>query len=107
MSPVDKLSFEPDQIIEYLAKHPDFFNKNTDVLRNLMIPHQVNKNVYSLTGHRLTFLKNQNREITREREDLVNLLEYERKLTETVHKVIIKLRSSNSLDQLHKILSKW
>lgn len=107
MSLAENQSIESDQIIEYLENHPEFFNKNPTVLCKLVIPHQVNRNVSSLMEYQSIFLKDQNRNIYKERENLVKKLEYERKLANAAHKLILELQASSSPDQLYEISFKW
>ena len=57
MSLVKNKNNSVDEIIDYLIKHPDFFNNHPDVLSCLEVPHELDGKVSSLIEYQVRNLK--------------------------------------------------
>ena len=102
----------PENIIEYLRNHPDFFVEHTDILSELNIPHNTHGklastgNVASLIEHQVAQLRHENISLNENLEKSEEDVEHQRKLARTTHDLSLQLMKVDSLKALNDLLSK-
>ena len=99
----------PEDIIEYLRNHPDFFVEHTDILSELNIPHNTSgklaatDNVASLIEHQVALLRQENSSLNENLERSEKDVANQRKLAKTTHDLSLQLIKVDSLKALNEI----
>ncbi len=102
----------PEDIVEYLRNHPDFFVEHTDILSELNIPHDTpgqlaaTGNVASLIEHQVAQLRHENSSLNENLEKSEEDVAHQRDLAKTTHDLSLQLMKVNSLESLNDLLSK-
>ena len=102
----------PEDIIEYLRNHPDFFVEHTDILSELNIPHDTpgqlaaTGNVASLIEHQVAQLRHENSSLNENLEKSEEDVAHQRNLAKTTHDLSLQLMKVDSLKALNDLLSK-
>ena len=102
----------PEDIIEYLRSHPDFFVEHTDILSELNIPHDTpgqlaaTGNVASLIEHQVAQLRHENSSLNENLEKSEEYVAHQRNLAKTTHDLSLQLMQVDSLKALNDLLSK-
>ena len=102
----------PEDIVEYLRSHPDFFVEHTDILSELNIPHDTpgqlasTGNVASLIEHQVAQLRHENSSLNETLEKSEEDVVHQRNLAKTTHDLSLQLMKVDSLKSLNDLLSK-
>ena len=102
----------PEDIIEYLRNHPDFFVEHTDILSELNIPHDTpgqlasTDNVASLIEHQVALLRQENSSLNDNLEKSEEDVADQRQLAKDTHDLSLQLMRIDSLQALNDLLSK-
>ena len=102
----------PEDIIEYLRNHPDFFVEHTDILSELNIPHDTpgqlasTDNVASLIEHQVALLRQENSSLNENLDKSEEDVADQRKLAKETHDLSLQLMQVDSLQALNDLLSK-
>jgi uncharacterized protein YigA (DUF484 family) len=102
----------PEDIIEYLRSHPDFFVEHTDILSELNIPHDTpgqlasTGNVASLIEHQVAQLRHENSSLNENLEKSEEDVAQQRKLAKATHDLSLQLMKVDSFEALNDLLSK-
>ncbi|MBK1724283.1 DUF484 family protein [Thiocystis violacea] len=98
---------DPDlekRVADYLSNHPDFFERNSDLLVALRVPHLTGVGAVSLIEHQVRVLRKQ---LDSERNRLTHLIsrarEYEA-LSERLHNLTLHLMSVSDPEHLRHLL---
>jgi len=101
----------PEDIVEYLRNHPDFFVEHTDILSELNIPHDTpgqlasTGNVASLIEHQVAQLRHENSSLNENLGKSEEDVAHQRKLAKTTHDLSLQLMKVDSLKALNDLLS--
>ena len=102
----------PEDIIEYLRDHPDFFVEHTDILSELNIPHNTpgklasTGNVASLIEFQVAQLRHQNSSLNENLEKSEEDGSRQRKLANAIHDLSLQLMKIDDLKLLNDLLTK-
>jgi hypothetical protein len=102
----------PEDIVEYLRNHPDFFVEHTDILSELNIPHDTpgqlaaTGNVASLIEHQVAQLRHENSSLNENLEKSEEDVAHQRDLAKITHDLSLQLMQVDSLKSLNDLLSK-
>ncbi len=89
------------RVINYLQKYPETLMSYPDIFTGMTIPHQT-RGATSLVERQLTMLREKNRSIKQNMDELVNIARENEELNQRFHRLSLELMSS---DQLHDVLS--
>lgn len=92
------------QVANYLLKHKDFFEKNTDVLAKLSIPHPRGAGTLSLLERQITLLREQLKLAENNFKEFIEINNFNYKEQLKVQKFVIKLISINTEELVIKLL---
>ena len=106
MSLVRKSGTSDEFIGEYLARHPDFFVKNPDLLAQLFIPHATPDNVSSLIEYQVDALRKELARTGSEINGLQDHLENIRQYTTEIHRLSLQLIDTHTITDLYRHTSK-
>jgi uncharacterized protein YigA (DUF484 family) len=84
-------------VCEYLAAHPDFFERNAKVLGKLRIPHETGGTV-SLVERQVSMLRQKEVKLERQLRELIQVARENDVLAEKIHKLGIHLLSADGLN---------
>src|SRR5690554_3440177 len=109
-SETDSLSTNPgttlsaEAVERYLRQHPDFFRSRDELVKSLNIPHDSGKAI-SLLEHQVNLFREDNREQSRQIDNLVSNAGTNDTLFEKTRMVVLALLKADSLNSLNQILS--
>lgn len=84
-------------VAEYLQAHPEFFERNADLLARMRVPHPAGGAV-SLVERQMSILRQQNRQLERKLVDLVEVARANDQLMERMHRLAMALFDADDLE---------
>jgi hypothetical protein len=106
MSLVKNLSGTPEEIVEYLRNHPDFFALHPELIPDLIVPHITEGNVTSLIEYQVTRLRQQLADLQHNVNDIESGSTTDRKFASSIHALSLTLFACTSPHQLYQRLHK-
>ncbi len=91
---------KPEEVVQYLVDHPDFFNDFTDVLVDLQIPHPQQENVISLHERQAIALRDKNQVLQDKLLELISFGEENDAIGEKMHRLTIALLTAYDFEDL-------
>lgn len=91
------------QFLQYLKSHPDFFQRHGGILEELRIPHSTGVAI-SLIERQVDVLRNHNRQLRRQTQDLINIARHNDTLNKQIHAVTLKLMACDNIESLINVL---
>ena len=88
-----------EDIERYLLTHLDFFERNTDLLESLSIPHDTG-GVVSLIERQVDVLRNKNEQLERKLIDLVQVARDNEGLSTRLHRLALGLMEAEGIDDV-------
>lgn len=88
----------PEIVADYLARHPDFFQHHTELLKSLYIPHPSGEAV-SLVARQLELLREENRKLVKKYTDLVDVGRNNDAVLRKMHTLVLSLMEAQTLEQ--------
>lgn len=80
-----------ESVADYLANHPDFFERHSGLLERLRLPHRSGAATVSLVERQVSVLQDKNRALDRRLHELVDVARSNSTLSEKVHALAIRL----------------
>ncbi|MGD8379347.1 MAG: DUF484 family protein [Gammaproteobacteria bacterium] len=93
-NPVDEAA-----VADYLARHPDFFEKHPDLAGRLRIPHESGPAI-SLIEKQVAILRQQNRQLERKLVDLIEVARANDALVDRIHHLAVALVEATDLTEV-------
>ncbi|OGT19253.1 MAG: hypothetical protein A2V90_08910 [Gammaproteobacteria bacterium RBG_16_57_12] len=87
------------QVAEYLRVHPQFFDRHTELLAELRIPHPTRASI-SLIERQVVILRDQNRQLRGQLKELMAIARDNDQLHNRLHRFMLALLETDSLDVL-------
>jgi uncharacterized protein YigA (DUF484 family) len=84
-------------VCDYLAEHPDFFERNAKVLAKLRIPHETGGTV-SLVERQVSMLRQKEVKLERQLKELIQVARDNDKLAAKIHKLGLHLLAADGLN---------
>ena len=78
-------------VADYLAEHPDFFERHAGLLEKLRVPHQAGHSAVSLVERQVSVLQDKNRGLERRLHDLVEVARFNSILSDKIHALALRL----------------
>ncbi|MCG6969733.1 MAG: DUF484 family protein [Gammaproteobacteria bacterium] len=88
---------------KFLQQHPDFFEKHTQLLTDLKVPH-VTGGAVSLVERQVDVLRKQNRKLQKQLDDLVQIARDNERLNRQVYKLTLNLMEADSVSEVVNLL---
>lgn len=88
------------QVAEYLAAHPDFFESQLELLNDLRIPHPTQNKTVSLVERQLMSLRDQAQQNRRQLQELVTVARENERLGRQLHELTLALIETATFDEL-------
>jgi uncharacterized protein len=80
-----------ESVADYLAEHPDFFERHAGLLERLRLPHRTGPATVSLVERQVSVLQEKNRALERRLHELVDVARSNSGLSDKVHALAIRL----------------
>lgn len=90
---------------KFLKQHPDFFEKHTQILTELQVPH-ITGGAVSLVERQVDVLRKQNRKLQKQLDDLVQIARDNERLNRQVYKLTLSLMEADSISEVMDLLYK-
>ena len=87
-------------VAQYLQDHPQFFNKHTELLADLHIPHPHDDRVISINERQIVSLREKNQALQNRLLELIGFGEENDAISEKMHRLCIALLNISSMDEL-------
>jgi len=91
---------KPHEVAKYLQAHPKFFNKYTNLLTELYVPHPHDDRVISINEHQVISLRDKNQTLQNKLLELIRFGEENDAISEKIHCLCLTLLTINSMDEL-------
>jgi uncharacterized protein YigA (DUF484 family) len=78
-------------VVDYLADHPDFFERHAGLLEQLRLPHRSGTTTVSLVERQVSVLQDKNRMLERRLRELVEVARDNSTLSDKIHALAIRL----------------
>lgn len=78
-------------VADYLADHPEFFERHAALLEQLRLPHHAGRTTVSLVERQVSVLQDKNRALERRLRELVDVARLNSKLSDKVHALALRL----------------
>jgi uncharacterized protein YigA (DUF484 family) len=88
---------------QFLKTHPEFFEKHTQILAELKVPH-ITGGAVSLVERQVDVLRKQNRKLQKQLDDLVQIARDNEKLNRQVYKLTLGLMEAETLESMLEYL---
>src|SRR3990170_2626190 len=98
-----RANVEEHSVVEFLRKHPDFFQAHTDLLADLTIPHNTGGAV-SLVERQVSALRDLNRDLKRQLQALIHVARENDRLNDKVHRLTLSLMEARTLDKALSVI---
>lgn len=94
------MKFSPDEIAQYLYKHPQFFEEYAEMLADIQVPHPHGGGAVPISERQIIALRDKNRVLQEKLGELIRFGEENGALTEKMHRLAIVLLTFTRLDDL-------
>lgn len=94
----------PQDVIDFLTAHPDFFDQNPDLLAELTVPHPTNGNAISLTERQLLSLREKLAQVQGKLAELIGFGEENDAIAEKVHRLTLSLLLAESFESVRHVV---
>ena len=94
----DDAGLNDEAVDEYLRAHPDFFERHTELLTVMRLPHPVDGGAVSLVERQVALLREKNRQLERKLLDLVQVARDNEHLSSRLHRLALALMEAEELD---------
>ena len=88
----------PEDVVQYLNDHPDFFNTHAELLADMQIPYPQENKVVSLQERQVIAVRDKNRLLQDKMLELIGFGEENDAISEKMHRLTIALLASLDLD---------
>jgi uncharacterized protein YigA (DUF484 family) len=88
----------PEDVVQYLNDHPDFFNAHAELLADMQIPYPQENKVVSLQERQVIAVRDKNRLLQDKMLELIGFGEENDAISEKMHRLTIALLASLDLD---------
>ncbi|MDH4108503.1 MAG: DUF484 family protein [Gammaproteobacteria bacterium] len=85
-----------ESVRDYLAAHPDFFERHRELLGTLRLPHQVNGTI-SLVERQVSVLRQKDLKLERKLKELLSVARTNDVLAAKIHQLCLRLLSADTL----------
>jgi uncharacterized protein YigA (DUF484 family) len=89
--------FPEGAVVDYLQRHPDFFERHGQLLLGLRLPHRAGGASISLVERQVAMLRQRNGQLERQFKDLVAVAKQNDALAEKIHQLCLKLMGASSV----------
>jgi len=83
------------EVADYLARHPDFFERHASLLEQLRLPHRTGASTVSLVERQVSVLQEKNRGLERRLRELVDVARFNSTLSDKIHALALRLLRAN------------
>lgn len=97
-------TFSDDDIVGYLQRHPDFFDRHLSLLMDLQVAHETGGPAISLVERQVVLLRQRSVDLERQLKDLVAIAKLNDALVEKIHRLSIQLMAASDCAQRIEIL---
>lgn len=92
------------EVEEFLRAHPDFFEKHSDLLMDLKIPHPNTGSAVSLIEHQVELFRKQNARIQKQLDELIQIARENDRLNKNMHQLTLSLMAAKNLNEVLTLL---
>jgi hypothetical protein len=103
---VPEEAFSEADVADFLARHPDFFERHLPLLRRMEIPHQASGSTVSLVERQVAVLRQRNDELERQLAELFEVAKANNTLVDHIHGLAIKFIETPGVEARLEALEK-
>ncbi len=98
------IDYDDDEIAEYLRKHPEFFERNSELLADLQLPHSAGSGAVSLIERQVSVLRNRNEEVETRLREFVHVAHSNDELADKIHGLALILMGAGAPQDVIEIV---
>lgn len=91
-------AFSEEEVADYLARHPDFFERHLSLLRRLSLPHHSSGTTVSLVERQVAVLRQRNDELERKLTELVEVAKANNAVVDNIHELAVTFVRTRDID---------
>ncbi|MGB5347565.1 MAG: DUF484 family protein, partial [Woeseia sp.] len=95
---------EEAQVASYLKNQPDFFERHTELLAHLTLPHHDSGAAVSLVERQTAIMRERNKKLESKLRSLVKVARTNQDLSDKIHRLSVKLMGTTSIGDLLKVV---
>ena len=92
------------EIVNYLIKNPDFFERHEALLTRIKLPHGGRGKTVSLVERQLIVLRDENQHLNRQLEILIETAKRNEELNQRIQRIILALLGASNFEQFLSLL---
>ncbi len=93
-------SISEQDVVDYLYKNPDFFERHATLLAGLKLPHRIGGAAVSLVERQVSILRQRNNKMERKLRELVSVAHANEALSGKIHALCLKLMEAPDVEQV-------
>ncbi len=97
-------TFSDDDIVEYLRRHVDFFDRHPSLLMDLKLTHEPGGDAISLVERQVTVLRQRSKELEHQLKDLVAVARLNDALVGKIHELSMQLMAASDFAERVEML---
>lgn len=101
---LDLAAVSEEVLVDYLMRHPDFFERHAGVLTRLRIPHDRGNQTISLVERQVQALRDKNQQLEAKIHEFVNIAQGNDALSTKIHKLSCRLVGAHGAAQVLEAL---
>lgn len=105
-APNANLSVEPQQVVEFLQQHPDFFTEHETLLEQLVIPHPSSGNVVSLLERLVQRQRERQYQLEQQLETFMSAARGSERMVTGLHVLAVELLRCHTLEQVIEVCNR-
>jgi uncharacterized protein YigA (DUF484 family) len=101
---LDPAAVSEEVLVDYLVRHPDFFERHAGVLTRLRIPHERGGQTISLVERQVQALRDKNQQLEAKIHEFVSIAQGNDALSGKIHKLSCRLVGAHGAAQVFEAL---
>jgi uncharacterized protein YigA (DUF484 family) len=104
-SAVTSLELSDDaQVVRYLKNQPDFFERHSDLLAHLILPHDTGGSAVSLVERQTAIMRNRNDKLDKKLRELIKVARTNQDLSDKTHNLTLNLMRAETVHQALQVI---
>jgi len=93
-------SLDEAHVADYLKQHPDFFDRHSDLLADVILPHNTGGSAVSLVERQASIMRERNEKLDKKLRDLVHVARRNQELSDKTHRLSLSLMRAPTLQKV-------
>lgn len=95
---------EDAQVARYLKEQPDFFERHSELLAHLILPHDTGGTAISLVERQTAIMRNRNEKLDKKLRELIKVARTNQELSDKTHNLTVALMRADTVHQAFQVI---